>query len=609
MTRFLFVTVFLFLACIACTTTEEGELLDNEVAGDSDEAATSDEPGSESTPMDEDVLVADDEQNDELIPDQDNAACEWDDPNGDDDEDGIPNQVEGCGDADLDGAPNHLDTDSDGDGLLDKDECPSQPCKNSDQDEKPDFLDKDSDNDGLADKEESTLGTDPYDKDTDDDGSDDLAEIVYEKEHPGSADPKDPNKKIPDGLFYVVLPYQAPEDVTRTLLFSTDFSRVDIGIMLDLSGSMEQELNNLRDEIQTKIIEGIPLELPGVDIAFGFLHFQHYQQNLMFQVDQTITTDGAKVVTAVNQYTADDVWGGVEPMVEVLYQASTGEGLTANYFQEASFGGGYTTNAINLPPTDCTGEAGNIGGMCFRTFALPIFIMITDEKFPVIGIQGTASCPAQSSYFQDPEGCWDPNFMGHSFEEAISAMNSVNAKFIGIDSGFKCDGTEDENGNCDSTYSPTDDAKNDFLMVADMTASLDLDGTAFLYHTADSTGNGLSDQIADAVKQLTTFIEKDINTVAESDESCNDISAAAFIVSSKPNKADPDNGYASKDDTTFYKVQPGTEVYFDVHFHNDFCRNTALDPKVYKARIRVLGEGAFLSSREVQVIIPGSQAE
>lgn len=606
MARVLFPVVFFFLIFVACTTTEEGEPLDELVTGD--QMVTGDADDGAIVP-DSDEVSGDEIQNEGEIPDQDNAACEWDDPNGDDDEDGIPNQVEGCGDADLDGAPNHLDTESDGDGLLDGQECPDQPCKNSDQDEKPDFLDKDSDNDGLADKEESTLGTDPYDKDTDGDGSDDLAEIVYEKEHPGSADPKDPDKKIPDGLFYVVLPYQAPEDVTRTLLFSTDFSRVDIGIMLDLSGSMEQELNNLRDEIEEKIVSGIPTELPGVDIAFGFLHFQHYQQNLMFQVDQMITTDGAKVVTAVNKYTADDVWGGVEPMVEVLYQASTGEGLNANYFQEASLGGGYTMNTISLPPADCTGEAGTIGGMCFRTFALPIYIMITDEKFPVIGIQGTASCPAQSSYFQDPEGCWDPNYMGHTFDEAVNAMNSVNAKFIGIDSGFKCDGTEDENGNCDSTYSPTNDAKNDFLMVADVTASLDGDGNAFLYHTADSTGNGLSDQIADAVKQLTTFIEKDINTVAESDESCNDISAAAFIISSKPNKAEPDSGYASKDDTTFYEVQPGTEVYFDIHFHNDFCRNTALDPKVYKARIRVLGEGAFLSSREVQVIIPGSQAE
>lgn len=247
--------------------------------------------------------------------------------------------------------------------------------------------------------------------------------------------------------------------------------------------------------------------------------------------------------------------------------------------------------------------------MCVRTFALPIFIMITDEKFPTIGVKDTASCPAQSSYFQDPEGCWDANFMGHSFDEAVNAMNSVNAKFIGIDSGFKCDGTEDENGNCDSTYSPTDEAKNDFLAVADATASLDGAGNAFLYHTADSTGNGLSDQIADAVKQLTTFIEKDINTAAESDEECDGVNAAAFVVSSKPNKAEPVDGYATKDDTTFYKVQPGTDVYFDVHFHNDFCTNSSPDPVVYKARIRVLGEGAFLSSREVQVIIPGSQAE
>ena len=100
-----------------------------------------------------------------------------------------------------------------------------------------------------------------------------------------------------------------------------------------------------------------------------------------------------------------------------------------------------------------------------------------------------------------------------------------------------------------------------------------------------------------------------ITTGKESDENCGGTSATEFIVSSKPNKADPVDGYASIDDTTFYKVKPSTLVYFDIHFHNDFCHNSSPDPVVYKARIRVLGEGAFLSSREVQIIVPGSQAE
>lgn len=513
----------------------------------------------------------------------------------DDDGDGIPNGVEGADDIDGDGMPNYLDPDSDGDGILDSEECPSQPCKNSDSDSMPDFIDKDSDNDGISDKQEINLGTNPYKKDTDGDGDDDLAEIVYK------SDPKDPNSKVEAGLFFVVLPYNAPDDVTRSLMFSTNFSKVDMGILMDMSGSMEQEELNLKEEIKTKIIEGVPQKIPGLDVATGFVHFQNYQQNYLFQVDSLVTTNADAVSAAVSKL--GDTWGGVEPMVEAMYQAAKGTGLKATYYQDMSLGG-FQTNNINLPAANCSAAMGKIGGLCFREFALPIFIMITDEKFPTIGIRGTASCPEPPSYFKDPEGCFDSTAPGHTFDEAINAMNSINAKFIGVDTGFKCDGTVDDQGNCDSTYSATDLAKNDFTKVADQTASLDMNGKAFLYHTENPDGSGLSEQIAEAVKQLTTFIEKDINTSNESDESCNNISATEFIVSAKPDKADPANGYATKDDTTFYKVQPSTQVYFDIHFHNDFCKNTSSEPKIYKARIRVLGEGAFLSSREVQVIVP-----
>jgi hypothetical protein len=41
-------------------------------------------------------------------------------------------------------------------------------------------------------------------------------------------------------------------------------------------------------------------------------------------------------------------------------------------------------------------------------------------------------------------------------------------------------------------------------------------------------------------------------------------------------EATPPEGIASKDDTTFYKVEPGTLVSFDVYFKNDFCVNTPI---------------------------------
>jgi len=533
----------------------------------------------------------------EEIPDTDTGGgCDWSDPNGDDDEDGIPNSIEGCGDKDGDGIPNYLDTDSDGDTILDKEECPEQPCRNSDQDPTPDFLDKDSDNDGLSDKEEKDVGTDPTKKDTDGDGSDDLAEIVY------GSDPKDPNSTIPAGLFFVVLPYKAPEDVQRTLEFSTDFSTVDIAILLDLSGSMEQEMKNLKEEIKTKIIQGIPQKVPGLDVATGFVHFMDMENGKIFQVDHYISKDADSVQQAVNKLPG--TYGGIEPMQEVLYQTATGKGLNAPYAQSPM---GFPAINLHVPPADCSGpdKLGTVGGLCFRELALKIFIMITDEEFPVLGIKGgTPACTMNC------DGCWlDPNNHGATTQDAINAMNGINAKFIGIDSGFSCTNIDPNTYDCLGTYTETNYAKEDFEIVAEGTASVSANGEYFLYHTGSWDGSGLSDQVAEAVKELTTYIEKDITTSAESDEQCNGISAAQFVVSAKPNKADPTDGYQSKDDTTFYKVKPDTIVYFDIHFHNDFCQNLSPNPVVYKARIRVLGEGAFLSSREVKIIVPGSDSE
>ena len=55
----------------------------------------------------------------------------------DDDDDGIPTELEGGWDADGDGVPNNLDEDSDGDGISDLDES----TVDSDCDGIPDFLD------------------------------------------------------------------------------------------------------------------------------------------------------------------------------------------------------------------------------------------------------------------------------------------------------------------------------------------------------------------------------------------------------------------------------------------------------------------------------------
>ena len=98
----------------------------------------------------------------------------------DDDNDGIPDDVEGNYDVDGDGLPNSLDTDSDGDGDRDSSECPdASDCPDSDGDGIPDFVDiadrgngaGDSDDDGISDDVECSTpnnsGKDCADNDSD----------------------------------------------------------------------------------------------------------------------------------------------------------------------------------------------------------------------------------------------------------------------------------------------------------------------------------------------------------------------------------------------------------------------------------------------------------
>ncbi len=523
-----------------------------------------------------------------IAPDNDMADTACPDPTGDEDEDGIPNGVEGAGDKDNDGFANCLDMDSDGDGILDSVEAGTDPTNpaNNDKDDDPDFIDKDSDNDGLSDKEEIIAGTDPTKKDTDGDGSDDLAEIVYEENNPGGADPLDPTSKIPDGIFYVVLPYNSKEDVQRTLEFSTNIEAIDVAILVDRSGSMSDEISKLKGEIKTKIIDGIRNALT-ISTAFGLAWFQW---DPPYALVEEITEDADLVASSVGDLS--EATGNDELAQPAIFLLASGAEFNGTVELCALGMGGcdqtiFGDAVYNFPKMDCTGQEGSIGGACFRPKSMPIFILITDEAFK--------ECPKIGS-----EGAYDSCrwSVGEPINtpEAIAAMNGIGAKFIGVDSGFDDGGIE------------TDDCTESFTLVAEQTGSLDKNGLPFIYHTANADGSGMSDQIAQAVVSLTTYIDMDVTTGSLSEETCigTTLSAADFVKSSTTVKAEPADGVTGQDATTFFSVKQGTIVWFDVRFYNDFCKNTSPEPVSYQALVTVLGNGSYLSSRLVTVIIPAS---
>ncbi|HOB72285.1 MAG TPA: hypothetical protein PKM18_10935, partial [bacterium] len=180
----------------------------------------------------------------------------------------------------------------------------------------------------------------------------------------------------------------------------------------------------------------------------------------------------------------------------------------------------------------------------------------------------------------------------HSVEQTIAAMNGIGAKFIGIDSGF------------DDSSKKTYQAEEDFELYAQLTGSLDSTGKPFIYHTENSNGTGIGGQIADAVIALTTWIDMDVTTGKMSDEDCYGQTAADFVKSSKTIAADPPEGVSGQDETTFFSVTQGTDVTFDVRFFNDFCINNTESYLEFSAHVTVLGNGSYLSSRLVTVIVP-----
>lgn len=467
----------------------------------------------------------------------------------DSDNDGIPDLYEGIEDPDHDGIPNFIDDDSDGDGILDSNENDgSIPPLDTDGDKTPDFLDQDSDGDGLSDEMETLMGSDPKNPDTDGDGFDDNSEFIL------GSDPTDPESSISEDAFYIMLPYKG-DPVVKNLDFSTNIQKVDVLIMVDLSGSMSGEHNNLKSGIKSTIIDGVSAKIS--DSAFGLVKFGTLEDD-PYILAQPITTNADAVKSAVDGIS--DCGGSEEYHTHALWAAASGEANHEKIRPSSSIFGGCSSLSernFSISATDCGAYEGSIGGACFRPESLPIFIMASDE------------------YFTDDNWCGWEEGSRKTPELAIAKMNAINAKFIGLDSGSGSEGS-----------------MSDFNAISDGTGSNDGAGTRFNF-TVNADGTGFSQAIVDAVVSLTNNIQIDIT-------------AKAKHVANDFGVADTSKFVASISPEVFADVKPGQQVSFDVTFKNDFYKNESYESKVFTATISVLGDGAFLDTRDVIIVVPGA---
>jgi hypothetical protein len=265
--------------------------------------------------------------------------------------------------------------------------------------------------------------------------------------------------------------------------------------------------------------------------------------------------------------------GGSEPYTQDLYVIATGD---VSPF--LGWGGVTPTTWTCTPP-------GDFGWPCFRPDSMPIIVQFGDEPFT----EAISYCTPS-----------------YNHDQAITAMNDVSAKYIGVNSGT-------------STYS----SHADMVTVATGTGSVDTSGTPLVFDIA-SDGSGLGAQVVDAIEILAHQVPIEVTTDMRDDLSDLIDTVSEFVDYIEPSVA---GGWADPRDPTiicvggldvadlydpldgradsFTAVLPGTPVCFDIYVKQNWTVACTDDPQTFLCEIDVVGDGiTVLDTRNVYFLVP-----
>ncbi len=546
----------------------------------------------------------------------------------DSDNDTIGDRHEGMRDVDNDGKPAYLDDDSDADCILDSIEAGdadvNTPPVDTDGDLQFDFVDLDSDGDGLLDSIEDAncngtrdgTETDRIKADTDGDGVSDLIEDAA-----GTDPNNDADSPLINGDFVFIVPYNgAPSPTEDALDFSTDVGQADVLFTMDETVSMDAEIANLKLSMSS-LIATVRTQLP--DTAFGVVGYRDFPTApygspgdepfvLRHRIMTATTSAGlASVQGAVDQYSAAGGNDGPEAGWEMMYQIATGVGTTEGGASVPPF---TTTTAppVTVPAGE---ETGTIGGVGFRAGSLPVVVWITD------------TCSHNS-----PQGESDYTFASVTRDAAVTALQEKSIRVIALISGAGCGNNF---ARLDAQYGveatgavvpvsawgavgvrPSDCTEIQCCTGLGGAGELSPDGMCpLIFRVNGSTGAGLTDAMATAIRVVTRFGALVIGATAKDDPSDSVDALDAFVQRVEANTvagapcesaglvAIDTNGDTIKD--TFSNVNAGTTVCFDVVPKMNTTVPATDVPQMFKASVTVSGDGiTVLDTRRVFFLVP-----
>ena len=578
----------------------------------------------------------------------------------DSDDDTIADRDETAADRDSDGVANFRDRDSDGDS-------PESSTANSDAHEAgdsdpatppiecareidartldlssrrndgiPDFLDTDSDNDGLSDREEVLAETDRCDPDSDHDGQLDSLEVAWCRDNRRTHCAIDPSVRIPASEAWVALPYMGPA-VTRELEFGTTVRVADVFFLVETSTRNALALTALQSALSVAgrgAVEAVRALAPDAQLGVG--HFEDFSALAPSGVAYGLEgdrafwplctgapgTEGCRTgwgitlqpiargidVQAIAQSLAVGR-GGDAPgsQIEALYQTLAGDGL---YEGDAETACGTAPGAAPcwITPRRCADGAR--GQACFRRGALPVVVLITASDFHggVPEVMGAAPWAPYVGIAPRP----------HTFAELESVFAATGARVVGINGHptARCEASRPARVEGEPCF--------DLLAVARASNSIDRAGRPLVFDlprlptplaVATVMGGALTSLASDVPFDTTLSVRGDATNPSAVDvtrfvrartPSCQ-VGSTTDACWTPPDGVSMSAAVARTDMNGFYRVIPGTRVRFTVTLRNDTVFEGADTMTVLRLHFDALGDGSQRDTRDVSVVVPARQ--
>lgn len=357
-------------------------------------------------------------------------------------------------------------------------------------------------------------------------------------------------------------PREPPESID--VRFVARIATADVLFLVDVTGSMVEEIEQIRRSLREEIAPALAEAIPDVHMAVAELAdfpVSPYgdESDVPFRMITTSTADVSVVQSGLDALTPRGGNDVPESQVEALFQVATGRGI-ARY----------------VPPAIC--PSSTIGYPCFRADGARIVLLFTDAEFH--------NGPRDHAFYERTLLGVQPA----TYPQAVAELNAIGAKVLGLFSGGDFGGStaiEHLREIARDTGAVTvDDRGNEEPLVVDIGLN----------------GELLGPSVVDLVRTLVGEVPIDVDVVVE-DWLGDAIDATELVRSIVTTGARPADGAIDLGDR-YQRVRPGTDVGFRVFLANERIERGA-DPVSYYLTVVLRGDGATrLRETRVQVVIP-----